>query len=35
MSGLLFLQTEDFGIQQGQKGPILCHSIRGISLVLF
>ena len=35
MSGLLFLQTEDFSIQQGQKGPILCHSIRGISLVLF
>ena len=35
MSGLLFLQTEDFSIQKGQKGPILCHSIRGISLVLF
>ena len=35
MSGLLFLQTDDFSIQKGQKGPILCHSIRGISLVLF
>ena len=35
MSGLLFLQTEDFSVQKGQKGPILCHSIRGISLVLF
>lgn len=35
MSGLLFLQTEDFSIQKGVKGPILCHSIRGLSLVLF
>ena len=35
MSGLLFLQKEDFGIQKGVKGDILCHTIRGISLVLF
>lgn len=35
MSGLLFLQTEDFSIQKGLKGNILCHSIRGISLLLF
>jgi hypothetical protein len=35
MSGLLFLQTEDFSIQKGIKGNILCHSIRGLSLLLF
>jgi thioredoxin-like negative regulator of GroEL len=35
MSGLLFLQTEDFSIQKGVKGNILCHSIRGLSLLLF
>ena len=35
MSGLLFLQTQDFSIQKGTKGDILCHSIRGLSLVIF
>lgn len=35
MSGLLFLQTEDFTIQKGMKGNILCHNIRGLSLILF
>jgi len=35
MSGLLFLQTEDFAIQKGMKGNILCHGIRGLSLILF
>ena len=35
MSGLLFLQTDDFGINTGTQGPILCHSIRGLSLILF
>lgn len=35
MSGLLFLQTDDFSIQRGTKGDILCHTIRGLSLVLF
>lgn len=35
MSGLLFLQTEDFMINKGTKGPILCHGIRGLSLILF
>lgn len=34
MSGLLFLQTEDFSIQKGVKGDILCHNIRGLSLIL-
>ena len=35
MSGLLFLQSGDFSVQQGAKGEILCNSIRGISLILF
>ena len=35
MSGLLFLQTQDFNIQKGVKGDILCHGIRGLSLVIF
>ena len=35
MSGLLFLQSADFAVQNGVKGDILCNSIRGISLILF
>lgn len=35
MSGLLFLQSNDFNVQNGTKGDILCNSIRGISLILF
>ena len=35
MSGLLFLQKDDFNIQKGNKGDILCHNIRGLSLILF
>ena len=36
MSGLLFLKTDDFYIQQASKGgTILCTSIRGISVILF
>ena len=35
MSGLLFLQKDDFSIQRGTKGDILCHNIRGLSLILF
>ena len=35
MSGLLFLQSGDFNIQQGTKGYIMCNGIRGVSLVLF
>lgn len=35
MSGLLFLQSADFTVQNGLKGDILCNSIRGISLILF
>jgi hypothetical protein len=35
MSGLLFLTTEDFNIQRGIKGPIMCTMIQGFSLILF
>jgi len=34
MSGLLFLQSSDFHIEAGTKGDIVCHGIRGISLIL-
>lgn len=35
MSGLLFLQHDDFFVEQGHKGPILCTGIKGLSLILF
>lgn len=35
MSGLLFLNSQDFRIEQGQKGNILCNTIKGYSVVLF
>lgn len=35
MSGLLFLTSEDFNIQKGTKGSILCTNIQGFSLILF
>ena len=35
MSGLLFLTSQDFSIQKGAKGPILCTNIQGFSLILF
>ena len=35
MSGLLFLTQDDFFIGKGTKGNLLCHSIKGISLVFF
>jgi hypothetical protein len=35
MSGLLFLTSDDFQIQRGTKGPILCTNIPGFSLILF
>jgi len=35
MSGLLFLSSEDFSIQRGTKGNIMCHNIPGFSLILF
>lgn len=35
MSGLLFLSTDDFSVQQGSKGSLLCNKIKGFSLILF
>jgi thiol-disulfide isomerase/thioredoxin len=35
MSGLLFLSSDDFTVNKGSKGTILCHSIPGFSLILF
>lgn len=36
MSGpILFLTSEDFTVQQGSKGDIMCHGIDGFSLILF
>jgi Thioredoxin len=35
MNGLLFLTSEDFQIQSGVKGPIMCTGIQGFSLILF
>lgn len=35
MNSLLFLSEQDFSIQQGKKGRILCNNLPGISLVLF
>ena len=35
MSGLLYLTHEDFYIAEGQKGPIMCHKIPNMSLILF
>lgn len=35
MSGLLFLRSDDFLVQNGQKGDILTTRIPGVSLILF
>lgn len=35
MSGLLFLSSDDFNVQQGQRGKILCTQIKGFSVILF
>lgn len=35
MSGLLFMESDDFTLQQGTKGPIMGHGIPGFSLILF
>lgn len=35
MSSLLYLSDNDFHIQKGQKGAILCNSIKGFSLVMY
>ena len=35
MSGLLFLNSEDFHLNKGTRGPIMCNNIQGFSLILF
>lgn len=35
MSGLLFLTNDNFSVNSGTKGKILCNNIKGYSLVLF
>jgi len=35
MSGLLFFSANDFHLEKGSKGSIICHEVPGISLILF
>lgn len=35
MSSLLFLSTDDFGVERNEKGDVLYHEIRGFSLILY
>jgi len=35
MNSLIFLSDQDFSLQQGKKGRILCNNLPGVSLVLF
>lgn len=35
MSSLLFLNSKEFAVQKGPKGPIMCHSVPGFTLILF
>lgn len=35
MSGLLFLTGQDFNVQRGTRGAIMCHEIQGYSLIMF
>ena len=35
MTGLLFLQSNDFKLTDGMKGPIMTTQIKGISIVVF
>ena len=35
MSALLFLTADDFNVQKGQKGDILCNNLKGYCVVLF
>jgi hypothetical protein len=35
MNSLIFLTDQDFSVQQGKKGNVLCNTLPGISLVLF
>src|SRR5579872_4445255 len=35
MQSVLRLQTDDFHIEEGNKGPLLCTNIKGLALILF
>ncbi len=35
MNSLIFLSDQEFSIQEGKKGKILCNNLPGVSLVLF
>ncbi len=35
MSSLLYLTSKDFKVEKGTKGDVMCHNIRGFTLVLF
>lgn len=35
MSSLIFLSSDDFIVQQGERGPIMCTDMTGISIILF
>lgn len=35
MNGLLFLNSNDFSVQEGVKGKIMCTNIQGFSLIFF
>ena len=35
MGSLLFLNSADFLVQDGPKGPVLCNNLQGLSMVLF
>lgn len=35
MNGLIFFSSDDFFIDKGAKGPVLCTNVKGFSLVFF
>lgn len=35
MNSIIFLSDQDFSVQNGKKGKVLCNNLQGISLVLF
>jgi thioredoxin-like negative regulator of GroEL len=35
MNALLFLSSDDFSIENGTRGPVLSHSVKGFSLIFF
>lgn len=35
MNSLIFLSEQDFSVQQGKKGQVLCNNLSGVTLLLF